>query len=865
MKTETPNDLSYKYRIEFEARGSLSRTVTAPVAMNDPVGLVLFGDSSAIYIAHVTDSGSWPYPKLSSIRATTYIHGWALNAGKLYLLDGFELSYWDVPEGRKTRSLNLLGDTDATTATAALKELQKATQRVEWATLLEQAEDEWVKLTAEQAAAKPGSDERDRLDNLAADYLKMLRALREMTGNTGGSAGSKTLVADLKKALAEKRKAAAPWLFSAPLVRSGSLEDTLPAVFIMQGNGTIYTCDKLVSETPNVKKFGEPSEPQIALLEDRAANQRYLGCIRNSTLYILDPKDYREKNHWAPTPAPAVGSRQTLTAANGQFWWATETGVYALQPNVSGVLQQTWKTGAPWAIKQVGRYPIPQTPYNPPVNPNDLFDTMNIKAWIAKRSEPSAALTEGMMAQLFLSDDKGKYTSPAEGKSYILTLPSPGESTTTWTSIKPHPTNPLVLVSDSRGVSMQCRYPGSIAGQQLIPHWTTAPWLRSVTTGSPVDRVLAKPWDAPKVRPLSKPYPDMIAQLWEGNPDTRAIGDLVRIVPDGKILDRHLRYLIWFALLGFDSLFIEIPLREGAHGMQRFSEFPRWCSKRFGLDAVWSRFGLYGNVFRIPDQGAAKGSFRSTSVAVNFDPPWTWPTSGPPMDLFHSPPPAWYDPWGYNRPGEFVSTQPSPTYIDPFCFDGQLKFPQRTVTLDGNFKGRSWATFTDNDPASLLANVPSNKDGEFAQEPVELEAGPDPNTLVVSTDEEQQRTTFQILSPKRQRLIFDANTHKFETETTPMGSIGDLVVGPPTVFLNPAKTFPTAWCVMNINSRSARLRNLVTFDTDRSGVPWDLFIAANKPKYGPTGGGKTWQIDLCPLPDDSLPQVVLDGYGLPAS
>ena len=49
------------------------------------------------------------------------------------------------------------------------------------------------------------------------------------------------------------------------------------------------------------------------------------------------------------------------------------------------------------------------------------------------------------------------------------------------------------------------------------------------------------------------------------------------------------------------------------------------------------------------------------------------------MDLFHSTPPAWYDPWGYNRPGDFVSTQPSPTYLDPFCFDGQLKFPQRPL------------------------------------------------------------------------------------------------------------------------------------------------------------------------------------------
>ena len=67
MTTQAPNNVTRKYQIEFDARGSLSRAVTAPVAMNDPVGLVLFGDSSAIYIAHVTDSGASPYTPLSSI------------------------------------------------------------------------------------------------------------------------------------------------------------------------------------------------------------------------------------------------------------------------------------------------------------------------------------------------------------------------------------------------------------------------------------------------------------------------------------------------------------------------------------------------------------------------------------------------------------------------------------------------------------------------------------------------------------------------------------------------------------------------------------------------------------------------------
>jgi len=219
-----PGELQPKYEIEFDTPGSLARAANAPIAMNDPVGLVIFGDSSAIYIAHVTDSGAAPYSHLSSIPATTYIHGWSLLSGKLYVIDGIKLSYWDVSEGTELRSQALLTNTEATTAAAALKELQKATQRVEWATFLEQAEAEFVKLTAEQQAARPGTPDRDRLDRLVADYLKMLRALREMTGGNADGSTSQTVIADLKKALADKTRAAAPWLFSTPLLRPGSLE-----------------------------------------------------------------------------------------------------------------------------------------------------------------------------------------------------------------------------------------------------------------------------------------------------------------------------------------------------------------------------------------------------------------------------------------------------------------------------------------------------------------------------------------------------------------------------------------------------------------------------------------------------------------
>ncbi|HEX5876371.1 MAG TPA: hypothetical protein VFY60_17105, partial [Pyrinomonadaceae bacterium] len=466
MKTEAPNDLSPKYNVNFNLRGSLSRAMNPPLVVSMP-RLVIFGDSSAIYLAQVSDVTGSPYPRLSCIKAQIYIHGWAVqprdwsgvdadDTVKLYVVDGFELSAWDLVEGKKLRARNLVRDADLAIARPALDNLQTATQKVEWATLLEQAEDEWVKLTAERSAAEPGSDERERLDLLAADYLRVLRALREMTGNTAGSAASQTLVAELKKNLAEARKTAAPYLFSAPLVRPGT--EQLNKIIVMQGNGTLHRTDSWLDNL-NSRKMKDSAEPQVVLLNDRFASREWLSYISNSTLYLHDPKTLEEKSHWSPTPAPPAGARHALSTGNDQFWWTTDTGVFALKPNASGVVQLAWKTGAPWAIKQVGRYPLPQTPYNPPVNPNDLFDTMNVKAWLAKRSDPNAPLNDGMLAQLLLSDETGKYTTPPEGKSHILALPAGGETTTKWTNIRPHPTKPLVLVSDSRGVSTQCRYP----------------------------------------------------------------------------------------------------------------------------------------------------------------------------------------------------------------------------------------------------------------------------------------------------------------------------------------------------------------------------------------------------------------------
>src|SRR6266478_1493934 len=192
-------DLQPKWSISFKTRSSLARTINQPVLVDNPVGLVIFGDTSMIYLAQVADPGASVYGTLGTVKATTYIHGWTVNSGRLYVLDGVELAAWDLRDGVKRETIRLLKEPEAKQAIEALNDLQKAIQRVEWATLLEQSEDEWVRLTAQQEAAAPLSDERDRLDTLAWDYFRMLKGLRETLGSTGGAAAARQLIAGLRR------------------------------------------------------------------------------------------------------------------------------------------------------------------------------------------------------------------------------------------------------------------------------------------------------------------------------------------------------------------------------------------------------------------------------------------------------------------------------------------------------------------------------------------------------------------------------------------------------------------------------------------------------------------------------------------
>ena len=86
-----PGELQPQVAINFSLRASLARTMSAPVIVDGIVGLAIFGNSSAIYLAHVPDKGGDVYAALPSVTATTYIHGWTVQSGKLYVLDGVEL------------------------------------------------------------------------------------------------------------------------------------------------------------------------------------------------------------------------------------------------------------------------------------------------------------------------------------------------------------------------------------------------------------------------------------------------------------------------------------------------------------------------------------------------------------------------------------------------------------------------------------------------------------------------------------------------------------------------------------------------------------------------------------------------------
>jgi hypothetical protein len=498
--------------------------------------------------------------------------------------------------------------------------------------------------------------------------------------------------------------------------------------------------------------------------------------------------------------------------------------------------------------------------YRPRTDPSDLFESMNIHGWIKQREDQSTPLTDGATAQLMLSDENGSYVMPPHNTTHVLYGPFSRDAgaTKTWGEIKAHSRSPLVLLSDSNTTTMLCHYPTPAGLNQLLPSWAMSPSLGHVTRNSAVDVALAQPWPAPAVRPLSKPKPDMVAfyrsSSAKGTLDQYEA--LWKLISRRELGDREFRFMFWYVV--FNQAFPNTVVIRNDGAAQKVmdvfytAEQKKALSDRFsGLRTSWD--------FRPVDvqDTSFNVDFCSVNPPVSFDPPYIWKTK-PGQPLFHQSPPAWYDPWGYNRPGDFVTTpQPTGTYLDPFCFNGHLKFPQRPVTLETGFKGNQWAVFTDNDPSS----VQTSTDRESA------DAAPpnsDPSILVIRTDEDKQQTVLYVLFSKRLIVTYDAPSHELHPEWLPYGLTGEQILGCPTVFYDAAKVYPAAWCPGSKEYPAARLRKIAALDPSKGKSLWDTFVDQNKTQYGPSPTETAWKIGECPLPADALPGIVLYGYLLPA-
>lgn len=837
MNDDPPNPsagLAPKWKVVFPgSRASLVRPINQPIFDDDPDGLVIFGDSSTIYMAKV-GSGAAPYTKLSPLKATTFFHGWALDAGNLYVMDGGELSVWNLADGVKRHSVQLLVDPELTYARSAWEMVRLGIQFNEWATFLEQAEDEYARQTPRQP-----------------DFLKMLQALRKMLQCMDNRDSAMERIALFRRRLAYRLRDAAPYCFSAPVIRLHSLQEPLASVFVIQGNGVLHAFDKQLGGYKKLNWGKNQAELHLALLDDRTSAPKRLAFVAESTLFTIDAHTLEPKGHWSPTTIPAQGTTRSLTVGNGQFWWSTDSGVYACKPDETS-LQLTWEAGAPWNARQVGRIGVPNTNYNPSPDPNELFESMNVRAWIDQRQDRSAPLNDGMTAQLMLSDENGSYVAPPTGTTHVLYGPFGQDSSAaphSWGAVKAHSSLPLVLLSDSNTTNILCKYPSPFGIKQLLPQWAVSPWLSYVAKGSPVDIALSQVWPAPALRQLSKPHPDMVAFL-HGSTHQYVLREFEWRIelytrPNRRLGDRELRYVFWWAIFDhqFPDMDFDLTLDRAKTALGVFyndAEIQALRTRFAGPGTVWDYWGR---------NQAHADNFSTAKPVVNFDPPWLWKTP-PTTPLFHKNPPSWYDPWGYNRPGDFVSQQPTQTYLDPFCFNGHLKFPQRPVAFDYAFRGHQWAAFTDNDPPVELSGA---QDQSLEPEVTE------PNVFVIRTDEDKKLTSLYLLPTKHLGVTFDAPSHELRPEALPtFGTIAEQVLGMPSVFLN------TAWCVGCGDYPTARLHKLITVDPQTGETPWDTFVNKYKAQYGPIPPAIEWKTDQCPMPTEVLPSVILYGYALPA-
>jgi hypothetical protein len=843
--------------------------MSQPIIING-TGIAIFGDASTIYIAQVSSSGGGEYTPLPTIKAKSFFHGWAVDSGNLYVLDGPELSMWHLSDGTKSRNVIKLTDYEDDEK-QKLKEYQEALQRAEWATLLEQCEEEYIRLTADQNKAQSDSDERNQLDVLASDLYGMLKNLRKMVGcaDPASRKSSRTQIEKLRNDLAQKKAKAIPFCFSAPVVRTQQFTQSQNAIFIMQGDGTLYHCDKNLTSFDAVTEAGDgQTELLVALME---GNSSFVAFISKSTLKAYNADTLKSSGHWQPTNVPPASSRHTLTAANGHFWWGTDQGIYAVKP-VGSTLQFVTHSGATWSTRQVGRLGVSDKKFPPPpvkggssiTDPNHLFESMNVKGWIAKRTNPTAPLNDGMMAHLMLSKDDGSYKSPSGDKTYLVHgpfTPTQGAPQNRWTGHKAHSSSPFVLFSDEQGMATLCSLPLTTIGSQLLPHWTTARWFSSPRRYSDLDLTLSQKWPTPNTRAMFEDSNK--AQMWNKVMTESPLGALFKAwdalfkddkKPTEEAWDLRLRFLLWHAL--FDK---PLPAMSWPGSTTRVIEMKdvkaalNILYNQAALESLQKRFSGLGTIWEVSEdgrEGVVTIRFLFQSPIPAFSDilpvawiPWKWKQS--PAGLFNGPPPEWVDPWGLNRPGDFFPEQPQPNFLDPFRFEGNLRFPQRLVQIYTGTKNRCWAVFTSGDSAFQGAPTSTTQS----------------QVLVVTADEDQQHTAFQILPTQSiQPVSFDQASHTIDNPARELGIINKPIASAPTVFVAANSVQPTACCVIYSDFQSKILRKLA--DASKSESLWAKFVRTNQAAYGPTGSDTAWKIEKCPMPEDALPKVSLEGYAL---
>ena len=869
------------YAVMGNVFAPLHGEVAQPILVSS-VGCAVIGTGDSIHVLDVTNIG---FPAQFSVTAKDLLHGFTVDDETIYGVDGRMLCSWSLSfDSRGAQRQQPLTCAPDAAGQAAVTDLKQAIRTAEWARLLE---------LAEAGLARNPQD---------ADLQALLASLRTMVGTTDPTQAlqSAAWIAQARAHLAAMRAAAQPYLFSAPAVARDIFDATRNAVLVVQGNGTVHVATKQL-DPPHAVSFHDRAEPFAALVQDQG--NPILGYVSDGTLYVLDTGTLEPMPGKWTAPRTPTGPAATiaLTAQGSRFWWTTSAGVYGLDYNhLNGSLTLAWSSGAaPWAVHQVGHL---GTVANAPQDPVERFQAMNISGWIAARPDPAAPLSDGALAHLMLSPDGKTYSPPPAGKSWLLHGPFVAGAATpaaSWTDCRVNGQDPCVLLSDSIGHTILCPTAAdSLAGpnRQLLPAWSIAAWPSHPDASSGAGQALAPAWPTPAYRvrteapeyvsPANPPPPSATLQA-----DLNSIGmffpDMFwsfesnlaawSLPPSDK--REALWCMFWPALVGDDNkndswaqvCLSNCPLSPtwdteaydmqmarqnvsmiGWHGFQ----IPTPAQARDVLNRVYSPEDLQNlrSLFAV-GSGATweiPSSLPRTWPAPAEAPAWQWLSS--PTTLFNSAVPDWFDPWGYNTPEDFRAPGASAL---PDCFFApahfiDLRFPQRPAQLWPASPSRSFAAFTNYDPAVIL-----QADEQQTSAPTAA--------LVATVDESARETRLRRIDLAPFMPLYDPQDGSIPLPGTDYGVLAGTapayapvpILAPPTVL--EADGVPAAYCVLASAFADAWIAALAQPDAETQVSPWSAFETQNGP-----GASASWQLSSMPLPGaaEKRPTLLFGVYEL---